>query len=93
MTGAEAVTEFMSGLIAMGYVVAGVFFLKFFWKTHDSLFAVFAAAFLLLAMEQGVLTWAQVPREEQSWVYLLRLTAFILIIVAILLKNRQARRI
>jgi hypothetical protein len=32
-----------------------------------------------------------VPREEQSWAYLLRLAAFILIIVAIVYKNAAGR--
>jgi hypothetical protein len=32
------------------------------------------------------------PREEQTWVYLLRLLAFILIIGAIVQKNLRGRR-
>ena len=34
---------------------------------------------------------ATVPLEERTWLYLLRLAAFILILVGILLKNRRAR--
>lgn len=84
-------SDFVTGLITMGYLVAGLFFLKFFWKTRDSLFAVFAAAFWLLATEQAVLVWAELAREERGFVYLLRLTGFVLIIVAILVKNSRAR--
>jgi hypothetical protein len=38
-----------------------------------------------------LLSWEGVPREEQTWVYLLRLGAFLLIIVAVARKNGRAR--
>ena len=79
--------NFVSGLIAMGYLVAGLFFLKFWVRSGDLLFAIFAAAFWLLALNQGLLTVLALPREEQSWLYLLRLAAFALIVVAIVHKN------
>jgi hypothetical protein len=40
-----------------------------------------------LALNHVVLVVGAIPREEQSWVYLLRLAAFALIIVAIVAKN------
>jgi len=39
---------FISGLICMGYIVASLFFARFWRRTGDDLFAAFAAAFLLL---------------------------------------------
>lgn len=41
--------EFVSGLITMGFVVAGLFFLRFWRRAGDRLFAAFAVAFWMLA--------------------------------------------
>ena len=79
--------NFVFGIITMGYVVAGLFFAKFWRRSRDPLFAIFAVAFWLLALNQAIVAVLDVPREEQSWAYLLRLAAFILIIVAIVYKN------
>lgn len=83
--------EFVSGLITMGFAIAGLFFFKFWRRTDDALFAFFACAFWLLAAIQALTAFASVPLEERTWLYLLRLAAFILILVGILLKNRRAR--
>lgn len=83
---------FVAGIIAMGYAVGGFFFLRFWTRTRDSLFAVFAAAFWLMAMNQALPVLLGIPREEQSGIYLLRLGAFILIIAAVLRKNLQGRK-
>jgi hypothetical protein len=81
--------QFTSGLITMGYLVAGLFFLRFWVTTRDQLFGAFALAFWLLALNQGILAVADVPTEERSWIYLLRLAAFSLIILAVVAKNRR----
>lgn len=81
--------DFISGLITMGFVVSGLFFLRFWVRTRQLLFAAFAAAFWLLAANQALLALSDLPAEERSWLYLLRLAAFVIIIVAIALKNRR----
>jgi hypothetical protein len=78
-----------TGAIIMGYTVAAVFFVKFWRRTGDFLFLAFAAAFLLMATTPLLTTWLDVPREEQSPFYLLRLLAFLIIIVAIVWKSRR----
>ena len=78
---------YVSGAITMGQLIAGLFFLRFWTRTRDRLFLAFAAAFWLLALNQGIIALAGIPREEQSWVYVLRLGAFLLIIMAIVSKN------
>jgi hypothetical protein len=83
--------EFLAGVIATGYLVAGLFFLRFWTRTRDHLFAIFTVAFWLLAATQALVTLAEVPREEQSWIYLLRLAAFVLIIVGIVAKNVRGK--
>jgi hypothetical protein len=83
--------NFTSGAIAMGYVVAGAFFLRFWARTRDGLFAAFAAAFWLMALNQALPVLLAVPSEDQGGIYLLRLAAFALIIVAVLRKNLGGR--
>jgi hypothetical protein len=82
--------EFVSGLITMGFMVAGLFFLRFWRRTGDVLFAAFAIAFWMLAANQALLVFVRIPIEERSWLYLLRLGAFTLILLAVLAKNRRA---
>jgi hypothetical protein len=79
--------DFFSGIIAMGFAVCAVFFLRFWRRTRDSLFLVFSIAFLLLALNQALTTLLGLPLEERSWLYLLRLAAFLIIIGAIVRKN------
>ena len=78
---------FVSGLITMGFALAGLFFLSFWRRTRETLFAAFAAAFWLLALNQGLATFLHAPEETQSRIYLIRLLAFLIIIGAIVLKN------
>ena len=83
---------FLSGAITLGFVLAGLFFLRFWKRTRDSLFIAFALAFWLLGLNQALLAFSRVPVEERTWLYLLRLAAFALILIAIGYKNRKARR-
>lgn len=80
---------FLSGAVTLGFIVAGLYFLRFWKDTRDPLFAAFAVAFWLLGLNQALLALTDVPFEERSWLYLIRLAAFALIIVAIGLKNRR----
>ena len=83
-------SDFVSGLITMGYLASALFFLKFWSRTADRLFLAFFIAFLLFAIEQGLLAWRGVAREEQTWFYLLRLCGFLLIIAGVMDKNRRS---
>jgi hypothetical protein len=83
---------FLSGAVVMGFWLAGLFFLRFWKRTHDELFLAFTLAFWLLGLVQALLAFSDVPVEERSWLYLIRLTAFMLILGAIWRKNRRAHR-
>jgi hypothetical protein len=83
------VFAFVSGLITMGFLVSGLFFLRYWRTSGDWLFGAFAAAFWLLALNQALLGLTNVAVEEQTWFYLLRLAAFALIIFAVAMKNRR----
>ncbi len=82
--------SFLAGAITLGFMLAGLFFLRFWRKTRDGLFLAFACAFALLGFNQALIALTQIPVEERSPLYLFRLAAFALIIVAIWLKNRRA---
>ncbi|HEX8252144.1 MAG TPA: DUF5985 family protein [Thermoanaerobaculia bacterium] len=77
------------GALFAGYSVAALFFLRFWVTTRDRLFAMFSAAFAILAVQRLALALTRTVVEDQSAMYLLRLLAFIIIIVAIVDKNRR----
>lgn len=83
-------SDFLSGAIVMGFIVAGLFFLRFWKRTGETLFIAFALAFWLLGLTQALLSFTDIPVEERSWLYLLRLAAFLLILASIWIKNRRA---
>lgn len=81
--------EFLSGAIMMGFFIAALFFLRFWTRTKDSLFAIFAISFALLALERWVLFLTHYGRDEtQAMVYLIRAVAFLLITFGVVQKNR-----
>lgn len=81
---------FLSGAVTFGFLVSGLFFLRFWRRTRDGLFLAFAAAFWLLGLNQALIALVDIPVEERSPLYLLRLAAFGLIIGSIWMKNRRA---
>ena len=80
--------DFMTGAVTFGFLVCALFFLRFWSRTRDQLFMAFAVAFALLGLGQGILALANIPTEESGSVYLVRLTAFAVIIFAVARKNR-----
>jgi uncharacterized protein DUF5985 len=80
---------FINGAIAMACVAIGVFFLKFWKNTRDRLFAMFAVSFWLLACDRIVIVGIGQSETSTPAEYLLRLAAFLLIIEAIVEKNRR----
>ena len=84
--------DFLSGAVSFGFFVCGLFFLRYWKRSRDELFLTFALAFALLGLGQAILSLANVPTEERGSLYLIRLTAFALILLAIYRKNRIAQR-
>lgn len=80
--------DFLSGAVTFGYLIAALFFLRFWTRTRDGLFLAFSVAFLLLGLVQAILALGNIPVEERSWVYSIRLAAFLLILMAVVRKNR-----
>ncbi|MEO7932438.1 MAG: DUF5985 family protein [Chthoniobacterales bacterium] len=82
--------DFLSGAIAMACLVVAAFFLRFWQKTRDRLFLFFSMAFLLLMLERILRSFCQMGNELAPFVYSVRLVAFLLLIIAIIDKNRRA---
>ncbi len=80
--------QFLSGAIMMACWAAGLFFFRFWKKTEDRLFAIFAVAFWMLASERIILAIMNETNEARSYVYIIRFFAFLLILWAIADKNR-----
>jgi hypothetical protein len=81
--------DFLGGAIVMGFAVATLLFLKFWHRTREGLFLAFAGSFLLLGVTQTLLSLGDFVDEQRSWLYLLRLAAFLLILLALFLQNRR----
>jgi uncharacterized membrane protein YeiB len=80
--------QFLRGAIAMAYGVAGLFFLRFWKETRDRLFAIFALAFWLLALTRIAMAVTGLDSEAATWIYWIRLASYLLILAAIIDKNR-----
>lgn len=81
--------DFLNGATVFGFAICSLFFMRFYYRTRDELFLTFGLAFALLGITPAILTLCDIPTEERGSVYLIRLVAFLLIIVGIYRKNRQ----
>jgi hypothetical protein len=81
----DAFKTFLLGAIAMGHVVAGLFFLRFYFRVGDRLFLMFCGAFWLLGSIRMAMVFID-PREH-NFLYWIRFIAYLLILLAIVDKN------
>jgi uncharacterized protein DUF5985 len=81
--------EFLHGATAMGCAVASLFFFRFWKEARDRLFAFFAWAFVLLAINYGTMGMPGLVTEWRVPVFVVRLLAYVLILYAIVDKNRR----
>jgi uncharacterized membrane protein HdeD (DUF308 family) len=82
---------FFLGVIVTASLTAGVFFLKFWRRTQDVLFLAFGAAFLIEGLNRATFLFLEHPNEGRPIIYVVRLIAYLLILGAILWKNRAAK--
>jgi hypothetical protein len=81
--------ELLSGILILEYAAIALFFAKFWTKSRDRLFLMFSVAFVILAVQRTAIAVTQEILEQQALLYLLRLAAFVIIIVAIVDRNRR----
>ena len=77
----------VNGAVAVCCVIAGLFFLRFWRKSRDRLFILFAIAFWVLGANRVALTFVAAD-ETKMYLYMVRLLAFLIILIAIVDKNR-----
>ena len=87
----QLLNQFFLGAIVLGCGVAGLFFLRFWRKTRDRLFLIFAIAFWTLGANWLALAFTK-QDEVRTWLYVVRLLAFVFILYGIIDKNRPARK-
>jgi hypothetical protein len=89
---------FLSGVIFTTFAGSGLFFYKFWRASHDRFFLFFGIACWLIAIERctavfnhaGEEAIRTAATEATSWVYLMRLLAFSIILIGIVDKNRRS---
>jgi hypothetical protein len=86
------VRAFLEGMLTCGYLVAALFFVRFWRVSGDRLFAFFGASFTLLAIQRVAMVLVRGAEDEAGKLYVLRLLAYLLILIAIYDKNRTDRR-
>lgn len=84
--------DFLNGVAMAGSLGVGLFFFRLWYETRDRFFALFGLAFFSLAVTWLALAWAEPASEDRHYFYVGRLMAFLLIIAAIVDKNRSSGR-
>jgi uncharacterized protein DUF5985 len=82
--------DFVSGATMAAALVIALIFLRYWRQTHDRLFLGFALGFAVFATSRLILAFLDEDDEGRIFVYGLRLVAFLLILAAIVDKNRSA---
>jgi hypothetical protein len=80
------------GAFAAGFLIAGICFLRMWRMERQPLIVFIAAAFVMLALNYGLLGALLGDETSDGWIYLIRLGAFALILIGILATNLQRRR-
>ncbi|HEY8361184.1 MAG TPA: DUF5985 family protein [Ramlibacter sp.] len=83
--------DMLTGAIACGWLVAGLFFFRFWRHTRDRFFLYFALSFWLESGNRVALGLVANANEGHPGFYLVRLLAYGLILLAIWQKNRPRK--
>jgi len=85
------VIPFLSGALTLSFLIASMYFVRFWRRTGDRLFLAFAFAFALFALNQFVVFLLGATDERTLYAYILRVIGFVLILSAIVDKNVSPR--
>ena len=80
------------GAIAMACFTASLFFLRFWRKTGDRFFLFFSLSFCIEGVSRVILGMIGDSDERQPLIVLMRLFAFVVILIAIIDKNRKTAK-
>jgi Family of unknown function (DUF5985) len=82
------VNGFFLGVIVTASLTAAAYFLKFWRQTGDKLFLGFGLAFCIEGLNRIAFLFMDAPNEGHPAVYVIRLVSYLLILAAIVQKNR-----
>jgi hypothetical protein len=82
------VEGFLLGVIVTASLTASAFFLRFWRQTGDRLFLGFGAAFAIESLNRLAFLFLERPSEGDPLLYAVRLFSYLLILGAIVHKNR-----
>ena len=83
---------FLLGVATASYLLAGLFFLRFWWSTRDFLFLAFAVFFGIQGGSSTFIVSLSHPNEGSLWIGLVRLLSILAVLGAILWKNVEKRQ-
>ena len=81
--------QLLSGFVVSSAFVSALFFLRFFRIARERLFVLFAAAFAVMAVNNLALGLTSPDSEARVALYVVRLVSFLLILAAIVDRNRD----
>lgn len=82
-------TIFLSGFATATFVFAGLFFFKFWTRTREHFFLLFGAACTILGVERIIWLLVGQISDTTKWLFLFRLSAFCMIILAVIRANQS----
>ena len=86
---ADAAVVLLNGATAMACLGIAAFFARFWRESVDRLFLCLSAAFVAFAANYAALGLLSVPDERRGYAFILRLLAFIMILIGLALKDRE----
>jgi hypothetical protein len=84
--------QMLLGAIAMASLTISLFFLRFWRVTGDRFFLFFAASFFIEGLDRIILGVASYTAETEPYIYFVRFFSFLLIVIAIVDKNRKTSK-
>jgi Family of unknown function (DUF5985) len=86
---AELVVALLNGATAMACLGVALFFARFWGESADRLFFCLSAAFVAFAANYATLGLLSVSDERRGYAFIIRLLAFLVILVGLVLKDRE----
>ncbi|MEC5397728.1 DUF5985 family protein [Uliginosibacterium sp. H1] len=83
---------FLTGMLFICLVSCSLLFLRQWRRTGDRIFGFFALAFLIFALNRFGNLFVSEPDETFTYLYLMRLSGFLIILYAIIEKNFLVKR-
>lgn len=81
-------TEFLDGVAFAGFLGVAVWFARSWLRSRDRLLLAFAVAFAVFAVNRLLLAATEGADEAQTVIYVVRAAGFLVIIGAVLDRNR-----